>query len=342
MNLSEFSLGQSPYPWQLSQWQALRESMVGNKLPHALLFAGVAGVGKSHLAMILAQRLLCLTAATDIACGKCKSCLLMVSATHPDLCLLEPEAAGKSIKIDAIRQTNEFLSKTAQQGGRKVVVIAPAEAMTTGAANALLKSLEEPAGSSHIILVSHQTSSVLSTIRSRCRLVPFGQPDIGTLVPWLAPLAGKRISPLNLLTLAGGAPLTARSLLEGDALEQHQQLMFSLKAVADGQKGPMDLAAEWLAQDHQQVLVWFQLWLTQLLKRLQLQLPASDEDEHQTWMLSLLGTQGGPLLHRLYEKVGRARQAFAGPSNPNAQLLLEELALDWHALSRVLIRQSRG
>ena len=339
MQLAEFALGQSPYPWQLDRWQGLHESVSAQKLPHALLFAGVAGVGKTHLAMLLAQRLLCLTTAAELACGKCKACQLMAVGTHPDLMLLEPEAVGKAIKIDAIRQTNDFLSKTAQQGGRKVVVIAPAEAMTTGAANALLKSLEEPAGRAHIFLISHQTSAVLSTIRSRCRMVAIGLPRPEVVIPWLTPIAGNRISPAALLALAGGAPLAARALLDGDALEQHQQLIQNLKDLAGGKKGPLQLASEWLAQDHQQVLSWFQLWISQVLKSLQWQHDSNDSTETLGWAVSLVGQSGAPVLHRLYEKVGRARQALAGPSNPNAQLLLEELALDWQALCRAFTRR---
>jgi len=341
MQLAEFTLGQSPYPWQHERWQTLFEAVSAQKLPHAILFAGVPGVGKTHLAMLLAQRLLCLTAAAELACGKCKACQLMAVGTHPDLLLLEPEAAGKAIKIDAIRQANDFLSKTAQQGGRKLVVIAPAEAMTTGAANALLKSLEEPAGSAHIILVSHQTSAVLSTIRSRCRLLAFGLPAAEVVVPWLTPIAGNRMAPELLLCLAGGAPLAARGLLDGDALEQHQLLVQNLRALAQGQKGPLALASEWLAQDHQQVLSWFQLWISQLLKNLQWQQASNENTETFDWAVSLLGEAGAPVLHRLYEKVGRARQALAGPSNPNTQLLLEEIALDWQALCRAFMRRSR-
>jgi DNA polymerase III subunit delta' len=336
MALIEYEFGLSPYPWQNLHWAALVESMVAHRLPHALLFAGIAGVGKAHLALLVAHKLMCLRGDTaELACGHCKSCRLVVAGSHPDLLLIEPEVAGKAIKIDAVRRVTEFLSKTPQQGGRKVVVLAPAEAMTTAAANALLKSLEEPAGEAHIILVSHQTSGVLSTIRSRCRLYTFGQPAPELVLPWLAPLTGSRVTPQELLLLAGGAPLHATALLEGDSLEQHQGLIQGLEQLAHNQLGPLELAAQWLAQDQLQLLRWLQVWLGQLLRCLQWGVGLSSD---LTWAQSALGRGDVAILHRYYEKVGRARLALAGSTNPNAQLLLEELALDWQALCRAMKR----
>lgn len=335
MALTDIEFGLSPYPWQNPQWSGLVEAMALDRLPHALLLAGIAGVGKTHLALLLAHKLMCAQATSELACGRCKACQLVMAGSHPDLLLIEPEATGKAIKIDAVRRVTEFLAKTAQQGGRKVVVLAPAEAMTTAAANALLKSLEEPAGSAHLILVSHQASGVLSTIRSRCRLLTFGQPPAALVLPWLAPLTGTRMAPEALLALAGGAPLAATALLEGDNLEQHQGLMLGLEQLALDQMGALELAAQWLAQDPLQLLGWLQVWLSQLLRQLQW---ASGPQADLAWALPLLGRGDVAILHRYYEKVGRARSALAGGSNPNPQLLLEELALDWQALCRAMRR----
>ncbi|UTA46338.1 DNA polymerase III subunit delta' [Simiduia sp. 21SJ11W-1] len=336
MTLTETEFGLSPYPWQGEHWQGLCTAIAQARLPHGLLFSGIAGVGKAHLALLVAHKLMCTPANSELACGRCKSCQLVKAGSHPDLMLIEPEAPGKAIKIDAVRRVTEFLAKTAQQGGRKVVVLAPAEAMTTAAANALLKSLEEPAGDAYLLLVSHQASGVLSTIRSRCRLLSFGQPPAQQVLPWLTPLVGNRIAPELLLDMAGGAPLAATDLLEGDCLENHQGLMKGLEALALGQMGPLELAAQWLAQDHQQLLGWVQVWLSRLLRALQW--GAGGEHENLTWAQRLMGRGDPAILHRYYEKVGRARLAFSSGANPNAQLLLEELALDWQALCRAMAK----
>lgn len=340
MQLVEYPLDLTPYPWQQPIWQSLQLSMHDDKLPHALLFSGIEGVGKVHLAVLLAHKLMCLTVVSELACGKCKSCLLMAAGSHPDLMLIAPEAEGKAIKIDTIRQVNDFLSKTPQQGGRKVVLITPAEAMTGGAANALLKSLEEPAGRAHIVLVSHQTSAVLSTIKSRCRLVTFGQPAAADVLPWLTPLAGSRVAPATLLALAGGAPLRAKALLDGDALELHAQLLAGLQSLFEGTKGPLDLAGEWLTQDQQQVLRWLQVWVGGLIRNVQWGSDVDQVVDRVAWVDSVFGAGSEVYLHRFYEKVGRARQSLSSGSNPNPQLLMEEIALDWQAMCRVLARQS--
>ncbi|MBB3168211.1 DNA polymerase III subunit delta' [Simiduia aestuariiviva] len=337
MTLAETEFGLSPFPWQGEQWSGLYKAIEQSRLPHAYLFSGIAGVGKAHMALLVAHRLMCSAQSGELACGHCKACQLVKAGSHPDLLLVEPEAHGKAIKIDPIRKVTDFLAKTAQQGGRKVVVLAPAEAMTTAAANALLKSLEEPAGNSHLLLVSHQASGVLSTIRSRCRLLTFGQPPVEQVLPWLTPLVGSRTDPAALLELAGGAPLYASDLLEGENLEHHQALMSGLEALALGQTGPLTLASQWQAQDPIQLLTWIQVWLSQLLRQLQWQVkPGANSVD---WALQMLGRGDPAILHRYYEKVGRARSALAGGANPNPQLLLEELVLDWQALCRAMARR---
>ena len=144
-----------PYPWQLQEWQQLSQQIAAKKLPHALMFAGAKGIGKRHLAEALAQLLLCLSPIEGTPCGKCRGCMLNKAQNHPDLIVISPEEGAKGIKVDQVRALIEDLGKTAQQGGYKVVVLEPAEAMNANAANALLKSLEEPAASTLLILVCH-------------------------------------------------------------------------------------------------------------------------------------------------------------------------------------------
>src|SRR5690606_26968585 len=149
-------------------WQQICAQQAANKLPHALMLAGPKGIGKRHLAEALAHLLLCLAPVEGTPCGKCRSCQLNHAQPHPDFLMLAPEEGSKAIKVDQVRGLIESLGKTAQQGGYKVLVLEPAEAMNINSANALLKSLEEPANNTLLILVSHTPSAVLPTIRSRC------------------------------------------------------------------------------------------------------------------------------------------------------------------------------
>jgi len=178
--------------------QQLTQLIDQQRLPHALLFYGMKNSGKQQLSDWLVKVLLCqkvkLIEKNTIksACGHCKSCLLFNSNTYPDHKLLVPEKA--SVGVDDIRNVSAFLEKTAFFGretnttnihktvGRKTVVIPNAEQMTIAAANALLKTLEEPSDNSIIILLSADVDSLLPTIISRCRLISLRPPVGETLI----------------------------------------------------------------------------------------------------------------------------------------------------------------
>ena len=204
---------------------------------HALLVQGPAGVGQFDLAMQLAQSWLCEAPLADAtACGQCASCRLFHSRTHPDFQLLVPEALreqlgwgaaeseggaepkasktkpSREIKIDAVRAMLSFAQGTSARGRAKVVVVYPAEALNTVAANALLKTLEEPAGQLRFALASTSPEALLPTIRSRCQPVPLPLPARGPALQWLAAQGVE--APEILLDAAGGRPQEARDWFE--------------------------------------------------------------------------------------------------------------------------------
>lgn len=144
---------------------------------HAYLFHGPEGVGKRLAAFSFVKTLFCLEKGED-CCGQCLPCRKVDRGTHPDVILLEPE--GDRIKIEKIREIILESEKKPFEESRKAFVIERAESMTEAAANALLKTLEEPPGSSVFILLSVNPDSLPSTVRSRCRVVAFGRlsPDL--------------------------------------------------------------------------------------------------------------------------------------------------------------------
>ncbi|MBU3990451.1 MAG: DNA polymerase III subunit delta' [Gammaproteobacteria bacterium] len=179
------------------------------RLPHALLFAGAAGVGKRELADALAARLLCEQPRQphEPACGVCPSCLMWASSQHPDYRLLQPDAAleddeagdaatagdstdkkkaSKQIRIQQVREVEEFFHISGHRGGARVCVIDPAEAMNPITANSLLKILEEPSVSFYFIMISHRWRRLLPTLLSRSRRVMFGRPPDEQSQRWLA------------------------------------------------------------------------------------------------------------------------------------------------------------
>lgn len=323
-----------PYPWQLGEWQQLTQLVSARKLPHALMFAGPAGIGKRHLAEVLAQFLLCHTPLEDRACGQCRGCELNKAKTHPDLLWIEPEEAGKAIKVDQVRELTEALGKTAQQAGYKLVIIDPAEAMNTNSANALLKSLEEPAANTLLILVSHTPSAVLPTIRSRCQLRVLPMPREEQVLHWLSPLlVGRNIEPQRLLMAARGAPLAALELLEGDALEQQEEQLQQWVRVSLGQSSAIDVASNWHSGDSISLMEWF-LGALHTVARWR---GGVDDGRVQEWPVEFrerLQQISVLHLHRYLEKVLQSKKQLLSGANPNKQLLWEELLLDWSAVLR--------
>ncbi len=330
--MSDFPI--HPYPWQLNDWQQLVQQIDTQKLPHALMIAGSRGIGKRHLADALAQLLLCQSPIEGKACGRCRGCELNKAQTHPDLLWLEPEEEGKAIKVDQVRELTESLGKTAQQGGYKVVIIEPAEAMNGNSANALLKSLEEPAANTLLVLVTHSPGSVLPTIRSRCQMRKFPMPRTEQVLRWLSPLVvGSNIEAESLLAAARGAPLVALSLLQGDALEQREQQLQQLVRLSLGQVSAIELAAQWHTGDVPAFVEWF-LGLLHSIARWRVGAEDIQMQQAPVEWRERLANLDVSLLHRYIEKILLSKKQLSSGANPNKQLLLEELLLDWGALLR--------
>lgn len=149
----------------------LKRALNNNALAHAYLFSGESGIGKRLTALSLAAAVNCSARSRDGGCGVCSSCRRIASGNHPDVSVLAPET--DEIKIDQIRAVQEVLALKAFEGSRKVLIVDGAEAMNDAAANAFLKTLEEPPGDSLIILLTAMPQSLLPTIRSRCQELKF-------------------------------------------------------------------------------------------------------------------------------------------------------------------------
>jgi DNA polymerase-3 subunit delta' len=240
------------FPWQQTEWQRLQLRYQNKTFPHALLLAAMPGMGKSQFASALAELLLCQQVTSQtIACGHCTGCHLFQAGTHPDLLHLKPDANGKPIRIDQVRELIDQLETTAQQGAYQVAIIEPAEAMNTFATNALLKILEEPPGKVVIILISHQLEALLATLRSRCQILHFRVPPQAMSLAWLTQNSNE---PLDLLTqvlaLAEGIPLRALSVIqEGYPAKRQQRIEHLLKL----QRNQLQLET-WVAHlDHTEI-----------------------------------------------------------------------------------------
>ena len=232
------------YPWQIGHWQRIVSSRAAGRLPHAILLCGPAGLGKAHFARRLAEALVCTQPHGDgDACGSCGSCRLSRAGSHPDLHWVAPEEPGKMIKIDAVRELTAKSVLSAQAGGYRVFVLDPAEAMNRSAANALLKTLEEPASRSVLILVSSHPDRLPATIRSRCQALKFMIPSAEQVRGWL----GSRLEDGDLerlLAVSGGAPLRALQAREEGWIEEGQRLIGELHALKTRRSNPLQIVEE--------------------------------------------------------------------------------------------------
>lgn len=239
------------HPWNRTLFQHLGGDRA--RLPHALLLHGRVGVGKRDLALGLAAWLLCETPTEAGACGQCDACNWFAQGNHPDFRLLEPreeeadeagrvlKKAGRQIQIEAVRAVIEFIGLSAHRGGWRCALIHPAEYMNAAAANALLKTLEEPPPRVLILLVAHQPGRLPATVRSRCRQVVVPPPPTAQALVWLRE-TGVEAAEIALAE-AGGAPLRAldfaepqrRSRMQGflDALARPEALQVSVLAAAN-------------------------------------------------------------------------------------------------------------
>ena len=320
------------YPWQDSLWQ----QMAGRaQHAHAYLLHGPAGIGKRALAERLMASLLCKQPVGLEACGSCKSCSLLAAGSHPDNYILEPEEADKAIKVDQVRELVNFVVQTAQLGGRKVVLVEPVESMNVNAANALLKSLEEPSGNTILLLVSHQSSRLLPTIRSRCVQQACPLPSEVMSLEWLAKALPEcsDTERRELLTLAAGSPLAAVKLQAQGVREQRAAVVEGVKKLLKREISATQLAESWNAIPLLLLFDWFCDWSSLILRYQLTQDEAGLGLEDMRKVLQYLAqkTPQDKVL-AIQDWILAQRQKVLGKANLNRVLLLEALLVQWASL----------
>ena len=196
----------------------LARYLESGSVPPGLLFHGEEGTGKEKAALAFLAAVLCRRPREDGACGECPDCRLLSSGAHPNLIAVRPE--NHFIRIEEIRALKEELSLKAFSDSPRAALICPADRMTLQAANALLKTLEEPPPATHLLLVAHRLSLLPPTIVSRCQKVPFQAMAPETVEEILSglPAVGKKHAPAALraaAACAGGSPGRALLLLDG-------------------------------------------------------------------------------------------------------------------------------
>jgi len=260
------------YPWH-KEPRGMFEAYLGeDRVPHALLLHGPSGLGKLDLARSIARELLCLEQASG-GCGECRSCTVFAGGAHPDFRYITFEINSKTGKlrdviiVPQIRALIETLYKTTTIGDRKVAIVYPAERMNHSAANALLKTLEEPAGNTVLILVAHDAGRLPATVRSRCQRLMLRLPSRPEAIEWLSQVSDASENDADdALTAAAGSPLDALAMLDGDALENYRGTVKLLAMLRRGVTSDGKALAAMSDFDDESVWTWLSLCCARLLR----------------------------------------------------------------------------
>lgn len=268
------------YPWLTPIYHKITTAFIQGYGHHALLFKADEGVGAEKLVAETARFLLCRAPQSqEKPCGQCHACQLFQAGNHPDFHVLA-SIDNKDIGVDQVREINEIISQHAQQGGNKVVHLQGAERLTEAAANALLKTLEEPRENTYFLVQTDVNASLLATIYSRCQAWMIATPPQEIALAWLQTVqSGQKTDEiLTALRINYGRPLLAQKALEqGLIAKRHeflrafwlfyqrrsplellplfdkslilQQVDWIAAFLADALKDKLDIQDGWLCQD---------------------------------------------------------------------------------------------
>jgi len=239
--------------WQQRAFLTPAGALASGRLGHALLVVGPDGIGKRAVARALAQRLLCQSTPTSEghACGACRGCQLYAAGTHPDLREVGIEFNEKTNKLrseilaEQIRELARWFALTAQFGAAQVALIEPAEGMRGAAANALLKTLEEPLPGRYLILLSAQPGRLPATIRSRCQRLDVALPSAAEAAVWLQQQGVEVAVATEALSATGGNPGLALAYVREARLPLRRQVMDDLAGLASGRERAITVALRW-------------------------------------------------------------------------------------------------
>lgn len=317
------------YPWLRPAFDQLVGQYQAGRGHHALLLHALPGMGVEALSYALTRYLMCQQPQGVKSCGQCRACQLMQAGTHPDYLMLVPEKGRASLGVDAVRALTDQLASHARQGGTRVIWIPDANLLTEAAANALLKTLEEPPENCRFLLATREPGQLLATLRSRCLYCYLPPPDPAFAGSWLT--RQSQASSLEIRTalrLSSGAPAAALELLATKPWQQRQAFCAALEQALDSQ----DLLALRKALNDDQASERLMLLSTLLLDAIKWQHNAQGVSANldQSPLIEKLAHSHPPLiLHMMLSQIFTCRQQLENVAGVNRELMLTDLLLRW-------------
>jgi len=314
--------------WLAPIWQQLTKRIESNSLSGGVLLLGDPGLGAIPLAKALARVLLCETSNTR-ACGECSGCRWVAQEQHPDLLVIQPDANTQVIKVDAIREMTDSLTQKASRGGYQVVIITVADALNVASSNALLKTLEEPAGQVVFFLCCAQQRALLPTIVSRCEQLTLPSVEYEQARDWLSTHHGGLGKPEQWLRWAEGAPYAITDLIDQQYEQWRDQLFSDFHQMAMKKADGLSLVSAWQKIP---VSLMVRVLTSLMMDLIRLQSSAADERLMHRDTMDTLKTMAALLpsevVWRYYDYL-MEMQPYIKAGTVNERLIRDQLALSW-------------
>jgi len=302
-------------PWLSQFTEYCRASDSQGRSPHALLLSGSAGTGKRCAAAWLARRRLGMVA------PDAEPRYPLEIPQHADLHWITPPEDKHTVGIDQIRELVAKLSLTSYEGGSKVAIIDPAQAMTANAANSLLKTLEEPPGDTLLVLIADHFGKLPATIFSRCQRIKVPLPSVADGLAWLHQLQPATSWP-EALRAAGNAPLAA--VRSSERIAETEAMARDFAALPEHRAAPLEVAERWSKQEPALVLDWLCRQVQQCILRQSGGLAASVADSVSDSVLQRIDRRN---LFCYLDVINKLRGQPAG--SYNVLLTFESMLINW-------------
>lgn len=314
--------------WLAPLWQQLTKRIKTNSLSGGVLLLGDPGLGAIPLAKALAGVLLCERESTR-ACGECSGCRWASQEQHPDLLVIQPDSTTQVIKVDAIREMTASLTQKASRGAYQVVIVTAADALNVASSNALLKTLEEPAGKVIFFLCCSEKRALLPTILSRCEQMTLPSVVYDQAKEWLSVHHPGLAKPEQWLRWAEGAPYAIADLIDQQYETWRDQLLGDYQKMLRKQADGLSLVSAWQKIP---VALMVRVLTSLMMDVIRLQSKANDSSLMHQDVLDILKAIASAIpaetVWRYYDYL-MEMQPYIKAGTVNERLIRDQLALSW-------------